>query len=109
VEDETSWGLEAAMIRGPFHAVAEVHWLRADTPSGARTFFGGYAEAGVYFTGETRGYRKGRFDRTSVRRPVLGGDNAGFGAVQLNLRYDYLSAGRTRRSTAPTRATSSRG
>lgn len=90
VEDETNWGLEAAMIRGPFHAVAETHWLRADTPAGGRTFFGGYVEGGVYLTGETRGYRKGRFDRTSVRRPVLGGDNAGLGAVQLNLRYDHL-------------------
>ncbi|HEY0012358.1 MAG TPA: porin [Allosphingosinicella sp.] len=90
VEDETSWGLEAAMIRGPFHAAAETHWLRAGTPTDARTFFGGYIEAGVYLTGETRGYRKGRFDRTAVRRPVLGGDDAGFGAVQLNLRYDHL-------------------
>ena len=90
VEDETSVGLEAAMIRGPFHAAAETHWLRADTPAGARTFFGGYAEAGVYLTGETRGYRKGRFDRTTVRRPVLGGDDAGFGALQFNLRYDRL-------------------
>jgi phosphate-selective porin OprO/OprP len=90
VDDETSWGLETALIRGPFHAVAESHWLRADTPSGARTFFGGYIETGVYLTGETRGYRKGRFDRTAVRRPVLGGDNAGFGAVQFNFRYDRL-------------------
>ncbi|HEX8192340.1 MAG TPA: porin, partial [Allosphingosinicella sp.] len=91
VQDETSWGLEAALIRGPFHAVAETHWLRADTPNGARTFFGGYAEAGVYLTrGDTRGYRKGRFDRTIVTRPVLGGDSAGIGAVQFNLRYDRL-------------------
>jgi phosphate-selective porin OprO/OprP len=101
VQDETTWGLEAAMIRGPFHAVAETHWLHADTAAGDRTFFGGYVEAGVYLTGETRGYRKGRFDRTAVRRPVLGGDNAGFGAVQLNLRYDHLdlNSGATRGGT----------
>ncbi|HEX8644055.1 MAG TPA: porin [Allosphingosinicella sp.] len=90
VEDETSFGLEAAMVRGPFHAAAEVHWLTADTPGGSPTFFGGYAEAGIYLTGETRGYRNGRFDRTSVRRPVGGGANAGVGAFQFNLRYDRL-------------------
>jgi phosphate-selective porin OprO/OprP len=90
VEDETDYGLEAAMIRGPFHTAGEVHWLTADTPAGSRTFFGGYVEAGLYLTGETRGYRRGRFDRTTVRRPVLGGDNAGIGAVQFNLRYDRL-------------------
>nr|MDP8995233.1 porin [Pseudomonadota bacterium] len=90
VEDETSFGLEAAMIRGPFHAVAELHWLKADTPTASPTFFGGYLEAGVFLTGESRGYRGGKFERTSVRRPVLGGDNAGIGAVQINLRYDRL-------------------
>ena len=90
VEQETSFGVEAAIIRGPFHAAAEGHWLDSDLVSGAsRSFFGGYAEVGYYLTGETRGYRNGRFDRTSVRRPV-GGDEGGFGAVQLNLRYDYL-------------------
>ena len=90
VEQETSYGVEAALIRGPFHAAAEAHWLEADLVSGAgRSFFGGYAEVGYYLTGETRGYRNGRFDRTSVSSPV-GGDEGGFGAVQLNLRYDYL-------------------
>lgn len=90
VENETHYGFEAAMVRGPFHAAAEVHWLDADTPTGTPTFFGGYVEGGVYLTGESRGYRNGRFDRTAVRRPVGGGDNSGIGAVQLNLRYDRL-------------------
>ncbi|HET9427119.1 MAG TPA: OprO/OprP family phosphate-selective porin [Allosphingosinicella sp.] len=91
VEQETSYGLEAAVIRGPLHAAAEAHWLKADlTTSGqSANFFGGYAEIGYFLTGETRGYRSGRFDRTSVRRPV-GGDEGGFGAVQVNLRYDFL-------------------
>lgn len=90
VEDETSFGLEAAMISGPFHAAAEMHWLRANTPGASPTFSGGYAEIGWYLTGETRGYRGGRFDRTSVRRPVGGGENGGAGAFQINLRYDRL-------------------
>jgi phosphate-selective porin OprO/OprP len=88
VEKETSYGLEAAAIRGPLHAAAEVHWLRSDRRTGPTpTFFGGYAEVGYYLTGETRGYKAGVFDRTKVRRPL--GDG-GFGAVQLNLRYDHL-------------------
>ena len=92
VQRETSFGVEAAMIRGPLHAAAEAHWLNADlTTTGAASpnFFGGYAEIGYFLTGETRGYRNGRFDRTSVRRPV-GGDEGGFGALQANLRYDFL-------------------
>jgi phosphate-selective porin OprO and OprP len=90
VEDETSYGLEAAVIRGPFHAAAEAHRLRADTPGASPTFFGGYAEIGYYLTGETRGYRGGRFDRTSVRRPVGGGADGGAGAFQIVFRYDRL-------------------
>jgi len=90
VEDEASYGLEAAVIRGRFHAAAEVQWLSADSPTASPTFFGVYLEAGIFLTGESRGYRNGRFDRTSVRRPVGGGDNAGAGAFQLNFRYDHL-------------------
>ena len=89
VEEETSYGLEAAMIHGPLHAAGEVHWLTADTiEAGVRpTFFGGYAELGYFLTGETRGYRGGRFDRTKVLRPLGKG---GVGAFQINLRYDHL-------------------
>ncbi|HEY7811395.1 MAG TPA: porin [Allosphingosinicella sp.] len=89
VSEETSFGLEAALIRGPFHATGELYWLRADTLTAGTSpnFFGGYAEAGFFFTGETRGYKGGRWDRTIVRNPVGKG---GFGALQLNLRYDHL-------------------
>jgi phosphate-selective porin OprO/OprP len=89
VTTETSYGLEAAAIHGPFHAAGEVHWLDADTidDGASPTFFGGYAEVGYYLTGETRGYKGGKFDRTKVRNPVGKG---GFGAFQVNLRYDYL-------------------
>jgi phosphate-selective porin OprO and OprP len=88
VEEETNYGLEAAAIRGPFHAAGEVHWLTADDDTGSSpTYFGGYAELGWFVTGETRGYKGGRFDRTKVLKPVGEG---GLGALQLNLRYDYL-------------------
>lgn len=89
VRRERGHGLEAAWIAGPFHAAGELSWLRADLADGRppARLFGGYVEAGYYLTGETRGYRDGLFDRTRVRRPV--GDG-GFGAIQLNLRYDHL-------------------
>ncbi len=89
VTEEKNFGVEAGAIRGPFHAAAEAHWFTADTTTPGRNpdFFGGYAEIGYFLTGETRGYSADRFARTKVRRPVGGG---GFGAVQLNLRYDYL-------------------
>jgi len=88
VEDEMHYGLEAALIQGPFHAAGEVHWLKADRIGSdpSANFFGGYAEVGYYLTGETRGYKGGTFDRTKVLSPVGEG---GFGAVQLNLRYDH--------------------
>jgi phosphate-selective porin OprO and OprP len=89
VDSETSYGVEAALIRGPFHAAGEAHWLKADTLTAglSPTFFGGYAELGWFVTGETRGYKSGRFDRTKVLNPV--GDG-GLGAFQINLRYDHL-------------------
>jgi phosphate-selective porin OprO/OprP len=89
VGTEMNYGFEAALVRGPLHAVAEAHWLDADTltPGLSPTFFGAYAEVGFFLTGESRGYKGGRWDRTKVRRPVGGG---GAGAFQINLRYDHL-------------------
>jgi phosphate-selective porin OprO/OprP len=89
VRAETNYGIEAALVRGPLHAAAEAHWLNADTltPGLSPTFFGGYAEIGYFLTGESRGYKGGRWDRTKVRRPV---GNGGAGAFQINLRYDHL-------------------
>ena len=90
VDRETSFGLEAAIVRGPFHAAAEAHWLNADRVAGADpTFFGFYVEGGWFLTGESRGYRGARFDRTRVR-PGGAIEEGGFGAIQLNLRYDHL-------------------
>lgn len=91
VLEESLFGLEAALIRGPLHAAAEAHWLRA-TLAGAGegpTFFGGYVELGWFLTGESRGYRNGRWERTRVRR---GGaiEEGGSGAFQIVARYDRL-------------------
>jgi phosphate-selective porin OprO/OprP len=87
---EFGLGLEAAVIAGPFHAVAEGYWQNVSTPTGIAdpTFFGGYAEVGYFLTGgDTRGYKSGKFDRTKPANPVGEG---GIGSVQVNLRYDRL-------------------
>lgn len=87
---EFGLGLEGAMIAGPLHLAAEGFWQRLDRPGALTdpTFFGGYAEAGIFLTpGDTRGYSGGKFDRTKPSQPLGRG---GMGAVQLNVRYDYL-------------------
>ena len=88
-DSETGYGLEAAAISGRFHAAGEAYWQSVDMPATANdpTFFGGYVEAGVFLTDDTRGYKGGKFDRTKPGKPVGKG---GFGSLQFNLRYDYL-------------------
>lgn len=86
---ETGYGLEAAVISGPFHFASEAFWQSVARPGFADpTFFGGYAEVGYFLTGgDTRGYKDGIFDRVKPARPVGEG---GIGAVQVNVRYDRL-------------------
>jgi phosphate-selective porin OprO/OprP len=98
-------GLELGGIFGPLHFAAEGQkvWTDAYAPgtlfeglngAGGGAFYdadpsfaSAYAEVGYYLTGETRGYRAGRWDRTKVLNPVGKG---GIGAIQLNARIDYL-------------------
>lgn len=89
VEKELSYGLEGAAIMGPLHFAGEAHWMNADR-LGLSTvnMFGGYAEAGFFLTGETRGYKAGSFNSTKPKKAVGEG---GFGAWQVNVRYDYLN------------------
>jgi phosphate-selective porin OprO/OprP len=51
------------------------------------SFTGGYIELGYYLTGETRGYKGGKWDRTKVLKPFQDG---GWGAIQINGRVDYV-------------------
>ncbi|MGH6659433.1 MAG: OprO/OprP family phosphate-selective porin, partial [Sphingomicrobium sp.] len=108
------FGLEFAAIHKSLHFASEAQFLRANSygagdtlgfvdsatlnlfpgntaavlvPSGNPSFWGGYAELGYFFTGETRGYKNGTFDRTKVLKPFSKG---GWGALQLNGRLDYL-------------------
>ena len=53
---------------------------------GDPSFFSGYVEAGYFLTGETRGYKGGRWDRTKVLHPF---DKGGWGALQINARIDH--------------------
>lgn len=88
-DSETGYGLEAAFIKGPFHAAAEAHWQEVGRPAATDpTFFGYYVEAGMFLTpGDTRGYDEGEFARVKPARPVGKG---GIGAIQVIARYDYL-------------------
>jgi phosphate-selective porin OprO/OprP len=85
---ETGFGAEAAGIFGPFHLAGEAYWQNVSrTGFDDPTFFGAYVEGGYFFTGESRGYKAGKFDRVKVKN---GFDKGGWGALGLNLRWDYL-------------------
>jgi phosphate-selective porin OprO and OprP len=101
--DET-FGLEAAAVMGRFHFAGE--WQQAKVNAlttlpttngdsagttnrltGNPKFNSWYVEAGYWFTGETRGYKKGEWDRTKV---INGFDKGGIGAIGGNVRFDRL-------------------
>jgi phosphate-selective porin OprO/OprP len=87
---ETGYGLELAAINGPFHFAGEAYWHKVGRPALAAspTFFGGSLEVGYFLTkGDSRGYKGGSFDRV---KPVRAVGKGGMGALQFNLRYDYL-------------------
>lgn len=87
---ETGYGLEAAGIFGPFYVASEAYWQRVGRIGGLPnpTFFGAYADAGYFFTGETRGYKDGTLDRVRVKHPLGKG---GWGSLGANIRWDYLN------------------
>lgn len=88
VAKEQRYGLEAAAVLGRIHGAAEVHWLNASRPGLADpTFFGGYAEAGFFLTNDSRPLKGGVFGTIKPKKPLGSG---GIGALQVNVRYDYL-------------------
>ena len=107
-DGDTSVGVELGGVFKSLHFAAEAQklWVRGYEPTdtlsdpndaitGARynaepSFTGGYFELGYYFTGEARGYKGGKWDRTKVLKPF---DKGGLGAIQLNGRVDYLDLG----------------
>jgi phosphate-selective porin OprO/OprP len=94
-EHDTFWGLEAAVIWGPWYAVGEYTELEAEVSplfaGSDPTYNGWYVETGVFLTGESRGYKEGEFVRTKVKNPVIGGGKGGgWGAWEISGRYDVL-------------------
>ena len=98
------YGIEAMFIKGPFHVAGEAQYIAVDgyrptdvavSPKvfvGTRYpenphFITGYGEAGFWLTGETRGYKNGKVDRTKILNPVSSG---GLGGLQLVGRVDYI-------------------
>lgn len=87
-QTETGMGLEAAGIFGPIYVASEL-FRQSVGRAGLSdpTFMGAYIDAGYFLTGETRGYKDGRFDRVKVLKPF---NKGGWGSLGVNARWDYL-------------------
>lgn len=115
-KSDTVAGVELAAIHKGLHFAGEFQktWINSYEPGtifgpnngtgggaflvGDPSFWSGYAEVGFYLTGETRGYKGGRFDRTKVLHPF---NEGGWGALQVNGRVDLIEL-RNRVGDAPT-------
>ncbi len=103
------YGVELAGIWGPLHVAGEGQIVKNEgyRPGTAvnngiqpgqilngallasnPTFYSAYGEVGYWLTGETRGYRNGKFDRTKI---LNGFDKGGWGGFQVVGRVDYLN------------------
>lgn len=88
VTDFTKVGLELASVMGPFSAQAEYITTSVSRNSASDLDFDGwYAQAGYFFTGESRHYKKGAFGGVKPKANVGEG---GIGAWELGLRYSTL-------------------
>lgn len=75
-------GLSSSHVFGLNNGAGTTNFLTGDPQ-----FRTGYVELGYFLTGETRGYKSGRWDRTKVLHPVT---NGGIGAFQINGRIDVV-------------------
>ena len=88
-------GAEFAMQTGRFYAASELYRMRVvDARRSGSTaaqrdydFWGGYVEAGLSLTGESRSYKGGTIGRTKVLDPF---DKGGSGAWLAQLKLDYI-------------------
>jgi len=88
VTDFTKVGLELATVMGPFSAQAEYITTSVSRNTASDLDFDGwYAQAGYFFTGESRNYKKGAFGGITPKASVGEG---GIGAWELGLRYSSL-------------------
>ena len=98
------YGVEVLGIFGPLHVQGEAQLLKVDAirptdvltggeiTAGTRylldpSFYSVYGELGYWLTGETRGYKNGKIDRTKILHPVTAGGMGGFDLVG---RIDYI-------------------
>lgn len=64
----TKYGVEAALVTGPFSLQGEYVWADVDASVGADpTFSGWYGYASWFLSGESRAYKGGKFDRVKTR------------------------------------------
>ena len=88
VEDVLKLGAEVAYVNGPFSAQAEYITTSVNRESmDDLDFDTWYAQAGYFFTGESRNYKKGKFGSLTPNSNVGEG---GIGAWELALRYSTI-------------------
>jgi len=93
-DDVDLWGLESALVFGPFSLQGEYMLSDVDTKFADDVDLDGcYVQASYFLTGENRAYKLGSgvFDRVKPKRNFsLSGDNRGWGAWELALRYSSI-------------------
>ncbi|MDF1588871.1 MAG: porin [Gammaproteobacteria bacterium] len=88
VSDFLKVGAEVATVMGPFSAQAEYITTSVSRNNASDLDFNGwYAQAGYFFTGESRNYKKGAFGSITPKASVGEG---GIGAWELGLRYSTV-------------------
>ncbi len=93
VDQVDLWGLETALVCGPFSVQGEYLHSDVDTRlAGERDFYGYYIYASYFLTGEHRPYKLGNgvFGRVHPRRNFALQGPHGWGAWEIALRYSYL-------------------
>ncbi len=89
-DSENRFGIEAALVHGPFSLQGEYMGANVDTPDGSDPSFSGYyASASYFLTGEHRAYKNssGTFDRV---KPKTNFGKGGTGAWEVALRFSGL-------------------
>ncbi len=89
VDSADTFGLESAVVFGPFSAQAEYFSKDLNTTTDDVSFDGWYVYGSYFLTGESRSYKakKGSFGRVSPMSTVGKG---GYGAWELALRYSDI-------------------
>ncbi len=93
-DDVDLWGLESALVYGPFSVQGEYMLTQVETALADEVDFDGYyVQAGYFLTGEHRAYKlgSGKFDRLEPKHNFsMRGKEGGWGAWELALRYSAI-------------------